>query len=89
VSSNFRPASSIFLTLSDDSIRTVINDSIARFNLLCDNLSIRFAENAPIYFYINRTQDISSMKKPTRMLNLLILKRGLDVFFFGNDANKS
>jgi hypothetical protein len=81
VSSNIRPVSSIFLTLSGDSIQTVINDSIARFNLLCNNLSIRFAANAPIYFYINRTQEISSLKKPARMFDLLILKRGLDVYF--------
>lgn len=87
-----KPVSKIWLTLSGDSLKSEVNDSIIKYSCLCSNFSMRYGEKEPIDIYMAGSDDPiqESNKFP---LNLLFLKRASAIYLFlmvsGNTQNKN
>jgi hypothetical protein len=70
-----RPVSKIYLTLTGDSLQSVVkNDSVISYHLLCDNFSIRYAENDPIDIFVVGKEKMLATTTVIPM-DLLFLKR--------------
>jgi hypothetical protein len=83
-------SSEIYLTLSGDSIKNVAqNDSIFNYNLLSNNISIRYQANDPIDIFLDNYGDESSNKRTP--MNILFLRRNNHVYLLimtPNEAKK-
>lgn len=82
-----KPTSKVYLTLSGDSLKTVIkNDSIFSYHLLCKNFSIRYDENAPIDIFVEG-QESFGMTSIIPM-DIMLLKRNKIVYLLVMTPNK-
>jgi hypothetical protein len=79
-SSAIKPVSQIFLTLSGDSLNSVWSDSIVSIHLIAADLSIRYADKSPIDIYVTG-KELPLGFKIKRSVDLLVLKRGLQIYF--------
>jgi len=74
------PVSDVYLTLSGDSLTSKWSDSIARFHLSAEDLSIRYADKAPIDIYLTGRQLLIG-KKLKGSVDLLVLIRSSRIYF--------
>jgi len=75
------PANHLYLTLSGDSISVIRKtDSLISYHLICKNVSIRYAEDAPKdFFFIGKEGFLNITKRVP--LNISLLRKGKAVFF--------
>lgn len=74
------PASNLYLTLAGDSLTSEWNDSIARFHLLAENLSVRYGKDAPIDIIL-APANLSFGAKVKQSVDVLLLFRGRRAYF--------
>lgn len=75
-----KPVSKIYLTLSGDSLRTVVtNDSIVSYHLLCNNFSIKYNEKEAVDIFVIGNEKAFGTTTVIPM-DLLFLKRDSVVY---------
>lgn len=76
---SIKPVSKIYLTLSGDSLRTIVaNDSIVSYHLLCNNFSIKYNEKEAVDIFVIGNEKAFGATTIIPM-DLLFLKRGSTV----------
>lgn len=75
-----KSVSKVYLTLSGDSLRTVVtNDSIVSYHLLCNNFSIKYSENEAVDIFVVGNEKAFGATTVIPM-DLLFLKRDNAVY---------